>query len=73
MWVGQGSQSRVSYQNDGLHSYENCIINFIILGYATGVQLRVNPLKVVAGLEPEETNAFLQLIAKVILKKVYTL
>ena len=40
------------------------------VSYATGVNVRINPLKVVAGLEPEETNAFLQLIAKAVLKKV---
>ncbi|KAI8901222.1 microtubule-binding protein MIP-T3-domain-containing protein [Globomyces pollinis-pini] len=40
--------------------------------FATGVELKVNPLKIVAGLEPEETNVFLQLIGKVVLKKVDT-
>ncbi|KAJ3091660.1 TRAF3-interacting protein 1 [Quaeritorhiza haematococci] len=39
------------------------------MGLATGVEIRANPLKIVAGLEPEETNMFLQLIGKVIIKK----
>ncbi|KAI8915056.1 microtubule-binding protein MIP-T3-domain-containing protein [Entophlyctis helioformis] len=42
------------------------------VGIATGLEIRANPLKIVAGLEPEETNALLQLIGKVILKKVDT-
>ncbi|TPX38136.1 hypothetical protein SmJEL517_g00373 [Synchytrium microbalum] len=37
---------------------------------STGVTVRANPLKIVAGLEPEETNAFLQLLGKAIIKKV---
>ncbi|KAJ3130469.1 TRAF3-interacting protein 1 [Nowakowskiella sp. JEL0407] len=37
-----------------------------------GVEIRANPLKIVAGLEPEETNLFLQLVGKVVLKKVDT-
>ncbi|KAJ3190305.1 TRAF3-interacting protein 1 [Gaertneriomyces sp. JEL0708] len=37
---------------------------------STGVYVAANPLKIVAGLEPEETNAFLQLFAKAVLKKV---
>ncbi|KAK6098117.1 hypothetical protein MT418_002175 [Batrachochytrium dendrobatidis] len=42
------------------------------IGIATGLEIRANPLKIVAGLEPEETNAFLQLIGKVLIKKVDT-
>jgi TRAF3-interacting protein 1 len=37
---------------------------------ATGVKVKANPLKIVAGLEPEETNALLQLIGKMVIKKV---
>lgn len=37
---------------------------------STGVFVRMQPAKVIAGLEPEETNAFLQLFAKAVLKKV---
>lgn len=40
--------------------------------FATNLKVRLNPLKLVAGLEPEETNAFLQLVAKMALKKVNT-
>nr|KAJ3422908.1 TRAF3-interacting protein 1 [Polyrhizophydium stewartii] len=42
------------------------------VGIATNIELRANPLKIVAGLEPEETNAMLQLIGKVVIKKVDT-
>eukprot|EP00842_Homolaphlyctis_polyrhiza_P005267 jgi/Hompol1/5741/HPOL_004665-RA len=42
------------------------------VGLATGLEIRANPLKIVAGLEPEETNALLQLIGKVVIKKVDT-
>lgn len=40
------------------------------LAFASGVEIYLNPLKVVAGLEPNETNAFLQLLGKVATKKV---
>ncbi|KAJ3416116.1 TRAF3-interacting protein 1 [Chytridiales sp. JEL 0842] len=43
-----------------------------LLGIATGVDVKANPLKIVAGMEPEETNALLQLLGKAVLKKVST-
>ncbi|KAJ3046803.1 TRAF3-interacting protein 1, partial [Rhizophlyctis rosea] len=43
-----------------------------VVGMSTGVFVRMQPAKVIAGLEPEETNAFLQLFAKAVLKKVDT-
>ncbi|KAI9013117.1 microtubule-binding protein MIP-T3-domain-containing protein [Gaertneriomyces semiglobifer] len=49
-------------------SYLTKIID--VVGMSTGVYVAANPLKIVAGLEPEETNAFLQLFAKAVLKKV---
>ncbi|KAH6593490.1 hypothetical protein BASA50_007300 [Batrachochytrium salamandrivorans] len=42
------------------------------IGIATGLEIRANPLKIVAGLDPEETNAMLQLIGKMVIKKVDT-
>ena len=33
--------------------------------------VKANPLKIVAGMEVEETNAFFHLLAKAILKKVW--
>lgn len=36
----------------------------------TGVQSKANPYKIIAGLDPEDTNAFLQLLAKAVLKNV---
>jgi TRAF3-interacting protein 1 len=54
---------------EGKLAYLQKIINCI--SFATGVEVRLNPLKVVAGLEPDETNAFLHLLAKVALKKVW--
>ncbi|KAI8801088.1 microtubule-binding protein MIP-T3-domain-containing protein [Cladochytrium replicatum] len=42
------------------------------VGLSTGVEVRANPLKIVAGMDPEETNLFIQLIGKVILKKIDT-
>jgi hypothetical protein len=38
---------------------------------ATGTDISLNPLKVVAGLEPEETNRFLQILGKAAIKKVF--
>lgn len=40
------------------------------LRLATKAELKVNPLKIVAGLEFQETNLMLQLLAKAVLKKV---
>ncbi len=40
------------------------------VGISTGVFVKANPLKIVAGLEPEDTNAFLQLLGKAAIKKV---
>ncbi|KAI8799368.1 microtubule-binding protein MIP-T3-domain-containing protein [Cladochytrium replicatum] len=42
------------------------------VGISTGVEVRANPLKIVAGMDPEETNLFIQLIGKAILKKIDT-
>ncbi|KAI8853118.1 microtubule-binding protein MIP-T3-domain-containing protein [Chytridium lagenaria] len=42
------------------------------VGMVTGVEIKVNPLKIVAGLDPEETNAFLQMLGKAVMKKVDT-
>ncbi|KAJ3315861.1 TRAF3-interacting protein 1 [Boothiomyces sp. JEL0838] len=39
---------------------------------ATGAEIKANPLKIVAGLEPEETNIFLQIMGKIAIKKVDT-
>ncbi|KAJ3139776.1 TRAF3-interacting protein 1, partial [Irineochytrium annulatum] len=41
-----------------------------VVGMVTGVEVKANPLKIVAGLDVEETNIFLQLLGKAILKKV---
>ncbi|KAI9100499.1 microtubule-binding protein MIP-T3-domain-containing protein [Phlyctochytrium arcticum] len=40
------------------------------LGFATGVEIKANPMKIVAGLDPEDTNFMLQILAKAVLKKV---
>ncbi|KAJ3155390.1 TRAF3-interacting protein 1 [Geranomyces michiganensis] len=40
------------------------------VGISTGVEIKCNPLKIVAGMEPEETNFLLQLLGKAVLKKV---
>jgi TRAF3-interacting protein 1 len=42
------------------------------VSFATGENLAVKPGKVVAGQEPEKTNQFLQMLAKVIESKVDT-
>ncbi|KAI9352009.1 microtubule-binding protein MIP-T3-domain-containing protein [Obelidium mucronatum] len=42
------------------------------IGMVTNVEIKANPLKIVAGMDPEDTNAFLQLMAKVVLKKADT-
>ncbi|KAJ3066115.1 TRAF3-interacting protein 1 [Podochytrium sp. JEL0797] len=42
------------------------------IGMITNVDIKANPLKIVAGMDPEDTNAFLQLMAKVVLKKADT-
>ncbi|KAL3901876.1 MAG: hypothetical protein SGCHY_000236 [Lobulomycetales sp.] len=41
-----------------------------VVAFSTGVQLKANPAKIVAGLDPEDTNVFLQVLAKAVLKKV---
>ncbi|KAJ3313309.1 TRAF3-interacting protein 1 [Blyttiomyces sp. JEL0837] len=41
-------------------------------GLATGVEVKANPLKIVAGMDPEDTNLMLQLMGKAILKKIDT-
>ncbi|KAJ3168463.1 TRAF3-interacting protein 1 [Geranomyces variabilis] len=40
------------------------------VGISTGVEIKCNPLKIVAGMEPEETNFLLQLLGKAVIKKV---
>ncbi|KAJ3029737.1 UNVERIFIED_CONTAM: TRAF3-interacting protein 1, partial [Siphonaria sp. JEL0065] len=42
------------------------------IGMVTNVEIKANPLKIVAGMDAEDTNAFLQLMAKVVLKKADT-
>jgi TRAF3-interacting protein 1 len=43
-----------------------------VLAMATASDIKLNPSKVIAGLEPEETNRFLQTLGKAALKKVDT-
>ncbi|KAI8612111.1 microtubule-binding protein MIP-T3-domain-containing protein [Chytriomyces sp. MP71] len=43
-----------------------------MIGFVTNVDIKANPLKIVAGMDPEDTNSLLQLIAKVVLKKADT-
>ncbi|KAJ3224573.1 TRAF3-interacting protein 1 [Chytriomyces hyalinus] len=43
-----------------------------VIGMVTNVDIKANPLKIVAGMDPEDTNSFLQLLAKVVLKKADT-
>lgn len=43
------------------------------VGISTKVEVKANPMKIVAGLEPEETNQLLQLLGKVVIKKVQAL
>ncbi|KAJ3219747.1 TRAF3-interacting protein 1 [Dinochytrium kinnereticum] len=50
-------------------SKKNLIVD---AGISTGVEVKANPLKIVAGMDPDETNAFLQLLGKAVLKKVDT-
>lgn len=40
------------------------------LELATGSNLKANPLKIVAGLDADDTNIMLQALGKVVLKKV---
>ncbi|KAJ3001849.1 TRAF3-interacting protein 1, partial [Thoreauomyces humboldtii] len=37
---------------------------------ATGVEVKANPQKIVAGMDPEDTNFFLQLLGKAVIKKI---
>ena len=41
------------------------------VGLSANVYVKVNPLKIVAGLEPEDTNVFLQTLGKAAIKKVF--
>ena len=40
-----------------------------VLAFSTGVLSKANPFKIIAGLDPEETNGLLQLLAKAVIKK----
>ncbi|KAG5458121.1 MAG: hypothetical protein BJ554DRAFT_1719 [Olpidium bornovanus] len=48
----------------------NSSLRSTLLAATLGVEVKVKPQKIVAGLEPEETNAFLQLLAKAAKKQV---
>jgi TRAF3-interacting protein 1 len=39
------------------------------LAFTTNVLSKANPFKIIAGLDPEETNGLLQLLAKAVIKK----
>ncbi|TPX60564.1 hypothetical protein PhCBS80983_g01680 [Powellomyces hirtus] len=55
-------------EKDAKITYLTKIIDCV--GIATGVEIKANPLKIVAGLEPEETNFLLQILGKAVIKKV---
>ncbi|TPX48258.1 hypothetical protein SeMB42_g00689 [Synchytrium endobioticum] len=55
-------------EKDAKVAYLQKIIDTVSL--STGVQVKANPTKIVSGLEPDETNAFLQLLGKAVIKKV---
>ncbi|KAJ3112076.1 TRAF3-interacting protein 1 [Phlyctochytrium bullatum] len=56
----------------GLYDESETNSENVKVSIANGVEVKANPLKIVAGMEPEETNIFLQLMAKAILKKVWS-
>ena len=62
------SNSENVKEKDAKINYLNKIIKVVSL--STKVTLNANPAKIVAGLDPEDTNAFLQLLAKAVLKKI---
>ncbi|KAI9347971.1 microtubule-binding protein MIP-T3-domain-containing protein [Zopfochytrium polystomum] len=41
-----------------------------LVGLLSGIEVKANPLKIVAGMDPEETNFMLQLLGKIVLKKM---
>ncbi|ORX47862.1 hypothetical protein BCR36DRAFT_584568 [Piromyces finnis] len=53
---------------EGKIKYLTKIIN--VVGILTNQSLKINPLKVVAGMEPDQTNIFLQLLGEVAITKV---
>jgi TRAF3-interacting protein 1 len=61
--------SKVQYLTKMIQCLRLYVIN---LEYATGVKLKANPLKIVAGMEPIDTNVMIQVLGKVVLKKVDT-
>ncbi|KAI9199442.1 microtubule-binding protein MIP-T3-domain-containing protein [Polychytrium aggregatum] len=70
--VGLYSDAEMNSENvkekDAKVAYLSKMINCAAL--ATGVEVKANPLKIVAGMDPIDTNVFLQLIGKAVLKKV---
>ena len=63
LFEGAELDAKAIKDKDAKVAYLTKIFNCV--GISSGVTLQTRPLKVVAGLEPERTNAFLQALARV--------
>ncbi|KAI8905841.1 microtubule-binding protein MIP-T3-domain-containing protein [Gorgonomyces haynaldii] len=73
LFVGLFDEREMNHENvkekDAKIQYLQKLVDAVT---ALGQETKLNPLKVVAGYEPEETNAFLQLLGELALQKVNT-